>query len=136
MKLLYVQDATWPWSKGGAEKRLFEIAKRMAAKGHEVHVLGAFPKHAGARRIEGIKSDYGVYYHVASEYDQTLFAGERRSVLASMKFAWGVFKHLLKNKYDVIECFQSPLMHIPVAWLLKGKAKLIVSWFEVWNLNG
>ena len=77
MKVAYIQDAVYPWSKGGGEKRLFEIAKRMAEKGNEVHIFGAFPKIADAKRLKiAGKSGYGIYYHMISEYD-SLFAGEK-----------------------------------------------------------
>jgi len=37
MKIAYVYDAVYPWIKGGAEKRIHEIAKRLVERGHEVH---------------------------------------------------------------------------------------------------
>ena len=37
MKLAYIYDAVYPWVKGGAEKRIYEIGKRLSDKGHEVH---------------------------------------------------------------------------------------------------
>jgi len=37
MKIAYIYDAVYPWIKGGAEKRIYEIGKRLADKGHEVH---------------------------------------------------------------------------------------------------
>jgi len=35
MKIAYIYDAIYPWIKGGAEKRIYEIGKRLADKGHE-----------------------------------------------------------------------------------------------------
>ena len=40
MKIAYVYDAVYPWVKGGAEKRIYEISRRLAARGHEVHCYG------------------------------------------------------------------------------------------------
>ena len=40
MKLAYIYDAVYPWIKGGAEKRIYEISKRLAEQGHEVHWYG------------------------------------------------------------------------------------------------
>jgi len=40
MKIAFVYDAVYPWVKGGAEKRIYEIAKRLADRGHEVHWFG------------------------------------------------------------------------------------------------
>ena len=37
MKIAFIYDAVYPWVKGGAEKRVYELAKRLALRGHEVH---------------------------------------------------------------------------------------------------
>ena len=42
MKIAYVYDAVYPWIKGGAEKRIYEISKRLAERGHEVYLRKAF----------------------------------------------------------------------------------------------
>ena len=42
MKIAYVYDAVYPWVKGGAEKRIYEISKRSVERGHEVHLRKAF----------------------------------------------------------------------------------------------
>jgi len=36
MKMGYVYDAVYPWVKSGAEKRIYEISKRLVERGHEV----------------------------------------------------------------------------------------------------
>ena len=42
MKIAYVYDAVYPWIKGGAEKRIYEISKRLVERGHEVHLRKVF----------------------------------------------------------------------------------------------
>lgn len=37
MKIAYIYDAAYPWVKGGAEKRIYEISRRLGERGHEVH---------------------------------------------------------------------------------------------------
>jgi len=37
MKIAFVYDAIYPWIEGGAEKRIYEIGKRLADRGHEIH---------------------------------------------------------------------------------------------------
>ena len=39
MKIAYVYDRIYPYLKGGAEKRILEISKRLAERGHEVHLF-------------------------------------------------------------------------------------------------
>ena len=40
MKIALVYDAIYPYIKGGAEKRFYEIAKRLSKKGHQMHLYG------------------------------------------------------------------------------------------------
>jgi hypothetical protein len=40
MKIALVYDAIYPYIKGGEEKRFDEIGKRLAKKGHQVHLYG------------------------------------------------------------------------------------------------
>ena len=37
MKIAFVHDAIYPYNKGGKEKRLFEIVKRLSKK-HDIHI--------------------------------------------------------------------------------------------------
>jgi len=41
MRIAYVYDAVYPWIKGGAERRVYELSQRLARRGHEVHCYGA-----------------------------------------------------------------------------------------------
>jgi glycosyltransferase involved in cell wall biosynthesis len=38
MKIAFVTDVAYPYIKGGAEKRIYELSRRLAASGHDVHV--------------------------------------------------------------------------------------------------
>ena len=40
MKIALVYDAIYPYIKGSGEKRLYEIGRRLAKKGHQVHLYG------------------------------------------------------------------------------------------------
>jgi len=40
MKLAYIYDAVHPGIKGGAEKRISDVSKRLAEQGHKVHWYG------------------------------------------------------------------------------------------------
>lgn len=40
MRIAFIYDAVYPWIKGGAEKRIYEIGRRLADRGHEVHWFG------------------------------------------------------------------------------------------------
>ena len=60
----------YPWIKGGAEKRIYEISKRLVERGHEVHPLEAFLiklflKVCGMKWWDGVRDIAvdGVYLH-------------------------------------------------------------------------
>ena len=40
MKIAYIYDTIYPWIKDGAEKRIYEISKRLVERGYEVHLFG------------------------------------------------------------------------------------------------
>ncbi len=39
MRIAFVYDTVYPETKGGVEKRVWELARRLATRGHEVHLL-------------------------------------------------------------------------------------------------
>ena len=39
VKLAFVYDAIYPYVKGGAEKRNYELCRRLAKQGYEVHIV-------------------------------------------------------------------------------------------------
>ena len=38
MKIAFVYDVIYPYVKGGVEKRIRELAVRLSARGHDVHI--------------------------------------------------------------------------------------------------
>ena len=41
IKIAYVMDAIYPYNMGGADKRLWELARKLAENGeHEIHIYG------------------------------------------------------------------------------------------------
>ena len=40
MKIVFIYDAIYPWIKGGVEKRIYEIGRRLAKKGYDIHWYG------------------------------------------------------------------------------------------------
>lgn len=129
MKIAYIHDAIYPFVKGGAEKRLHEISKRLAARGHEVHVYGA--RWWGAeptRKMEGVTL-HGVCRALP------LYSKGRRSIRAAATFAASVLPHLLKERFDVIDCYQAPYLHCfptKVGAVVK-RSSLAITWHEVWR---
>ncbi|CAD7775980.1 hypothetical protein AIOGIFDO_01872 [Candidatus Methanoperedenaceae archaeon GB37] len=108
MKLAYIYDAIYPWIKGGAEKRIYEISKRLAERGHEAHWYGL--KWWDGER--DIMMD-GVHLHGIGKWNN-LYVDGKRSIGEGLYFG---FKTLtgLRGDFDIIDsqefsCF-SAWMH-------------------------
>ncbi|HDI12973.1 MAG TPA: glycosyltransferase family 1 protein, partial [Hadesarchaea archaeon] len=129
MKIAYVHDAVYPFVKGGAEKRVYELSRRLARRGHDVHVFGM--RWWGNRPViehEGVQL-HGVCGAVS------LYSKGRRSIGAAMRFAGSVFPFIARERFDVIDCYQAPYLHffpVKLAAILKRSA-LVVTWHEVWR---
>lgn len=132
MKIAYVYDAVYPWIKGGAEKRIYELAKRLAQRGHEVHwySLGWWWPEEKQKNIEmdGIQL-HGVYKPIE------LYNGQRRSIKEAIYFAVMLLPKLRGNDLDIIDCQGFPYFSGFTAKFISlfGKPKLIITLHEVWN---
>lgn len=129
MKIAFVYDAVYPWVKGGAEVRVYELAKRLLARGHEIHLFGI-------KWWEGEATfEYeGMILHGVCE-PQVLYVNGRRSISEALIFAVKLFPVFLKEKFDLIDvsvfpyfsCFTGKAVSI-----LK-KTPLVFTWHEVWD---
>jgi len=128
MKIAYVYDAVFPWVKGGAEKRVYELSRRLAARGHEVHCYGI-------KWWEGDEDLFrdGVHHHGISP-PMDLYVGGRRSIKEAISFAWRVLA-ALSGGYDIVDCQQFPYFPCFSArvrtW--SNPAELFITWHEVWG---
>jgi len=129
MKIAYVHDAIYPFIKGGAEKRIYELSRRLAKRGHEVHILGV-----GWWGEEPTIEREGVYLHGVCKA-MPLYSRDRRSIRGAVKFAKAVLPHLLKERFDVIDCYQAPYLHCFPTKIgaLAKRSPLAVTWHEVWR---
>ena len=129
MKIAYIYDAVYPYVKGGAEKRVWEISKRLVKKGHEVHIFGM--KYWNGEDV--IMKD-GVYLHGVCE-PQELYVGGRRSIKEAIYFARKVLFPLLKGDFDIIDCQAFPYFSCFSAKICSSlkKTPLVITWHEVWD---
>ena len=129
MKIAIIYDAIYPWVKGGVEKRVWELAVRLTHRGHEVHLFGM--KFWDG---EDILIRDGVILHGVCPA-QKLYAGGRRSVWQAMYFSISLIAPLLKEKSDIIDCQQFPLLSCYSSWFVSRvrKIPLVITWYEVWD---
>lgn len=127
-------DTIYPFTKGGAPKRIYEISKRLAKKGHEVHIFGMKYWKNGKK----IKNEEDVFLHGICPPIPRHTRG-RRSFREAIFFALNIFRtsDLLRGNFDVIDCDQTPCLHCFPAKVLSliKDTSLIVTWHEVWIAN-
>jgi glycosyltransferase involved in cell wall biosynthesis len=132
MKIAFVYDAVYPWVKGGAEKRVYELATRLVKRGHEVHwySIGWWWPEKGKKDI---LMD-GIHLHGVSNPVE-LYSDDRRSIKEAFIFSFKLFKPLMRENFDVIDCQGFPFFSCFTAKFhaLRGKSKLIITLHEVWN---
>lgn len=123
MRIAVVNDTVYPFFKGGAQKRVYEISRRLVQRGHEVHWYGM---DYGARELEGIR-----LHAVCPAYKLYTSTGHR-IVWQALGFA---ARLNIREKVDVIDCMNFPYLHCFRAKesAIRLRIPLIITWFEFWG---
>ena len=129
MKIAYVYDAVYPYVKGGVEKRICEISRRLVKRGHQVHIFGI--KWWDEKDVI-IKE--GVYLHGVCELKE-LYIDGKRSIGEAIYFARKLALPLLKEDFDVIDCQAFPYFSCFSAKISSSlnRIPLLITWHEVWD---
>lgn len=132
MKIAYIYDAVYPWVKGGAEKRVYELARRMVREGHEVHWYswGWWWPEEGEKDIVF----EGIHLHGVGKPHE-LYNNNRRSIKEAIYFAIKLIPYIFKEEFDVVDCQGFPFFSSFTAKLhsIMGKSRLTITLLEVWN---
>ncbi|MBC7081844.1 MAG: glycosyltransferase family 4 protein [Thermoplasmatales archaeon] len=132
MKIAFIYDGAYPWNKGGAEKRLYEIGRRLAERGHEVHwyCVGWWLPQEEKRDIEFD----GIEYHGVCRPLQ-LYVDGRRSIKAALKFSISLIGPLLQEEFDVIDCQNFPYFSCFSGKFTSiiNKSNFIITVLEYWG---
>jgi glycosyltransferase involved in cell wall biosynthesis len=129
MKLAFVYDAVYPWVKGGAEKRIYELGRRLAEQGNEIHVFGV-------KWWEGdeiIEHEGMVLHGVCAPME--LYVNGRRSISEAIIFSLKLLPHLSRDRFDIIDASAFPYFPcftVKLVSILK-RTRLVVTWHEVWG---
>lgn len=123
MKIAVVNDTVHPFFKGGAQKRVYEISRRLVQRGHEVHW---YCMDYGVRELEGIQ-----LHPVSLAYDLYTTEGRRR-IRQTLAFA---AKLCIRERVDIIDCMNFPYLHCLPAMLYARQQgiPLVITWFEFWG---
>lgn len=129
MKIAFVYDAVYPWVKGGAEIRIYELGKRLSSQGHDVHLFGI-------KWWEGedVIRHEGMTLHGVCQARE-LYVDGRRSIPEALVFAAKLFPPLMKEKFDLIDVSVFPYFScftVKAVSVLK-KTPAVFTWHEAWG---
>lgn len=130
MNVAYVSNVVFPFITGGAEKRIHEIGRRLAADGHDVTVYGRhFWDGPAEMPHEGMR-----LRAVAPERE--LYDDDQRSITEAIDFAARVLRPLRKHRdaHDVIVASVFPYFPVLSAAIARWRTEtpLVTTWHEVW----
>lgn len=133
MKILIVYDVSYPSVIGGGQRRLYEVAHRLAKSGHQIDwvCFKTWDTPDKELNADGIK--YIGFPGFKGLYNEN---GSRRK-LEPLEFLRGLRRKKIDySQYDIVWSGQWPLIHL-IDWRLNlkafGKAKIVVDWWEVWG---
>lgn len=129
MKIAFVYDAVYPWIKGGAERRIYEIGKRLVENGDDVHLFG-IKWWDGGNVIEY----EGMTLHGVCAARE-LYINGRRSISEALVFSLKLFPHLLRGKFDVIDVSVFPYFScLTVKYVsVLRRTPMVLTWHEIWG---
>jgi len=133
VNIAFVSNVVFPFVKGGAEKRIYEIGTRLVNQGHSVTVYSRHfwdgPKET---THEGI-----TLRAVAPESE--LYNGDRRSITEALDFAFRAFSplrtQLRREEHDVVVVSVFPYFPVLTTKIasLRADIPLVTTWHEVWG---
>jgi L-malate glycosyltransferase len=128
MRIAYVFDGVYPYIKGGGERRVYEVAKRLTERGHKVTILGM-------KCWDGPNSfsENGLRYRAISRLLPRYNQSGRRKISQAVVFGATAWRMIAHEKYDVIDCAQFPFLHLfaAKAYSLLRRTPFVLTWYEV-----
>lgn len=133
MKIAFVYDTVYPWVTGGAERRIYEIGRRLVQLGDEVHIysLGFWKKDPKFSNKDIITYD-GMTLHSVSDPMPLYTQNNKRSIKEALHFARSLLK-IDFSDFDIIDVQGFPYFSCYTSRLKRGDVKLLITLHEVWN---
>lgn len=129
LRIAFVYDAVYPEIKGGVEMRIWEISRRLAERGHEVHIFGMH-LWTGEKTIfrEGVTL-HGICRPLP------LYRKGKRRIFQAMLFGCAVFFALARERFDIIDCQQFPYTSVLTGLVSRRitGSPFLITWHEVWG---
>lgn len=129
MRIAYVYDAVYPDVTGGVERRIWEISRRLADRGHDVHIFGMHLWEGNS-----VITREGVTLHGICRPLSLYHRGKRR-IFPPIIFGFHIFLALIRERFDIIDCQQFP--YFPALTSIASSritaSPIIITWHEVWD---
>jgi glycosyltransferase involved in cell wall biosynthesis len=132
LRLLFLYDCLYPHTIGGFERYYREVVIRLARK-HQVTYLTRvqWDNHEKPDVPDGVKL-------IALECGRDLYTSDgRRRIAPPLRFALGVFAHLVRNRssYDVVQTCSFPYFPMLSCAIVRslGGPPMVTDWIEVWS---
>ncbi|ACJ17311.1 lps biosynthesis rfbU related protein [Thermococcus onnurineus NA1] len=126
MKIAFVYDALYPEIKGGVERRLYEIGKRLA-KRHEVHWY-SFNWWGSNKQLER----EGIIIHGVGR-PVHFYKGNKRDPKEAIMFSWRLLMKKV-NSYDIVDCQEFPyLPSYSAKFKFADSGNFVITWHEYWG---
>lgn len=126
MKIALLAELFYP-HMAGCERRFFEIGKRLARKGHEVHVF-TVQYDAFLPKEETVE---GILVHRYAHSSNYITSDGFRSLGGVFKYSLATFLRLFGRDFDIYYSNEWPLLH---SVFVKPIARpLVQEWCEVWS---
>ncbi|WP_435066224.1 glycosyltransferase family 4 protein [Halobaculum sp. EA56] len=120
----------YPFVKGGVEKRIHEIGRRLSNRGHDVTI---YSRHWWDGPQDHIHE--GMNLKAIAPETELYAAGDRRSISSALGLSVRSVIPLIGNSHDVIATPVAPYFHVFPASLIGNvnKTPTVVTWHEVWG---
>lgn len=130
MKIALVYDAVYPYVKGGAERRYYEIARCLAAR-HDVHILSFGWWQNQPREERAPEVTYTSVGHPVPLYRKN----GKRSAAEAVRFGLAVAQPIVAGRFDVIDCASFPYFSVLTGSLAARltRTPMLVTWLEHWG---
>lgn len=125
LRLAFLTELFYPHI-GGNERRFFEIGRRLAKKGHDVHIFTI-------RYDENLPKEEvveGMTVHRYVKVKGYIMPDGGRSSGGVLKYAFATLTHMFKFNFDVYYSNEWPILHSIFA--RPAISPLIQEWCEVW----
>lgn len=136
MKIAFVYDTAFPWVTGGAERRIYEIGKRLVKKGHEVHIFSlGYWMLTDEHKYEDTIQYEGMIYHSVGDPVDLYTEDNTRSIKEALYFSRKILTNSNFKDFDIVDCQGFPYFSCYTSKLksLNKKTNLVITLHEVWN---